>query len=114
MSEILLFNDLRGIPETFAILDTEARLQIAKEVQTCPYCDGPITLYFEEWEEDEKHAGLWLTGRAKVDCDDEPDMDSDEWENWFQRHSDMPYVHQLPVELLMTEWVNARYRFRLE
>ena len=45
-------------------------------------------------------------------CSTEPDMeDEDEWNDWFNNHSEMPYVHQLPVDESVKKFINSKYRF---
>ncbi len=79
----------------------------------CPYCKGDLTYECDGWDEDDN--GQWESdGSFSIDCSTEPDMDSDDWEDWMQSHSEMPYVHQLPIDISVQKWINSRYRFRLD
>jgi len=78
----------------------------------CPYCGGNLTYVAFGWEQDEN--GLWAADSFDVECSTEPNMDSEEWEDWMQQHSDMPYVNQLPVDKAVEAWIKERYRFNLE
>lgn len=62
----------------------------------CPYCDGKLTVQAEEWEEDEH--GWYATG-LYMDCDSEPDIDSDEWWEWDSWHGQSDY-HEEWVDLI--------------
>ena len=48
----------------------------------CPYCNGDLTYRCNGWEQDEH--GLWMADTFDVECSTEPDMDSEEWEDWMQ------------------------------
>lgn len=78
----------------------------------CPYCGGHLTYHAEGWEEDED--GLWWAYSLASECSNEPDIFSEEWDEWLRIHSDMPYVHQLPVDNKVEEWLKERYRFQLD
>ena len=78
----------------------------------CPYCGGDLTYHCEGWEQDDD--GTWLADCMQSECSTEPDMDSEEWEDWMSQHSDMPYVNQLPVDERVKDWINKRYRFILK
>lgn len=58
-----------------------------------------------EWTEDGEIIGV------EIDCETEPDLSSDEWEDWHGEHYDMPYVHWLPYEIRATSWLNKQYRY---
>lgn len=78
----------------------------------CPYCKGNLTYTCNGWEQDDN--GLWMADSFDMDCSTEPDMsDEDEWEEWFKNHSEMPYVHQMPVDNAVKEFINKKYRFEL-
>lgn len=80
----------------------------------CPICGQKLIWEADEWEEAE--AGLWKLGETgfKPNCTTEPDIDSDEWEDWFRGHYSMPYVDWLPIEKPARDWVNDRYRFKFD
>jgi len=40
--------------------------------------------------------------------------DEDQWEEWMQQHSEMPYVYQLPVDERVKDFINKKYRFDLK
>lgn len=78
----------------------------------CPYCGADMTYHCEGWEEDEN--GLWKAEYVTGDCASEPEMENEEeWDNWFSTHSDMPYVYQLPVDIKIMNFINKKYRFKL-
>lgn len=78
--------------------------------ELCPYCRGNLYYTCNGWEQDKN--GLWMADSFDMNCSNEPDdMESDEWEEWLNNHSDMPYVIQLPVDTKVKAYVNKRYRF---
>ena len=76
----------------------------------CPYCKGDLTYTANGWVQDDN--GLWMADSFDMDCSTEPDMeDDDEWNDWFNNHSEMPYFYQLPVDERVKEFINSKYRF---
>lgn len=79
----------------------------------CPYCNGNLTYICNGWEQADED-GLYIADTFDVECSNEPkNTDSDEWNFWLQQHSDMPYVHQLPIDEQVKQFINERYRFKL-
>jgi hypothetical protein len=73
----------------------------------CPICGAKVYLTdIDEWGADDGE----IIG-AHFDCETEPDIDSDEWEDWHNGHYHMPYVDWLPWEVKVMEWLNARYHY---
>lgn len=78
--------------------------------ELCPYCKGDLIYQCSGWEQDNE--GLWMVDSFDMECTSMPAMENqEEWEEWFKQHSDMPYVHQLPVDNLVKEYINKKYRF---
>jgi hypothetical protein len=105
-------------PATFGNAGLAVDFKLVKEDKEfkfkglCPYCEGDLTYRANGWEQDENN--LWKADSFDMDCSTEPDIDSDEWEDWFQQHSDMPYVYQLPVDEKVKAAINKNYRFLLD
>jgi hypothetical protein len=85
---------------------------IPKKLRICPYCDGNVFIHFESWTQNED--GSWSADFAKADCDTEPRMGGQRWEEWIKRHTYMPYVYWMPLEIALTRWVNKHYRFDVD
>lgn len=83
--------------------------KIPTSLAVCPYCNPKLYASCEAWTENDE--GEWLADSITVDCETEPDIDSDEWREWFDSHSDMPYVYQLPVNVKIENWINSNFRF---
>jgi len=91
----------------FSIVPQDKEFKFKK---LCPYCKGDLTYTANGWEQDDN--GLYMADSFDIDCSTEPDMeDEDEWNDWFNNHSEMPYVHQLPVDERVKEFINSKYRF---
>lgn len=79
----------------------------------CPYCGGNLTYTCYGFEKDEN--GLWMADSFDMFCSTEPDMeDEDEWNDWFNNHSEMPYVLQMPVDEAAKKYINSKYRFSIK
>ena len=83
-------------------------IKIPKSVAVCPKCDAAIIVEdIDEWETDTgkvTRCGLHIT------CENAPDIDSDEWKDWFNWHWSMPYVDWLPLYPVVLRWFNKHYR----
>ncbi|HRH68845.1 MAG TPA: hypothetical protein PLB89_04990 [Flavobacteriales bacterium] len=81
----------------------------------CPICGGQLLVQVYEWQQDahDPKADV-LAGGIEVDCEHEPDIDTDEWDEWHRGHYSRPYVDWLPVETALLEWIQKNYRFPLE
>ena len=80
-------------------------------VAVCPICDAPLVIEdIDEWEEE---TGRVTDGGFHINCSTEPDIDDEEWNDWFDRHWSTPYIDWLPVEQLVYRWFDKRYRLKL-
>jgi len=93
------------------LIKTDAVLEMPKEVAVCPICKGKLYAQFDGWVEND---GEWQASSTSLDCENEPDIDSDEWWDWHRGHYSMPYVDWLPVEIKVTKWINENYVFDLD
>lgn len=86
--------------------DRQSPISVPSNVAMCPICGAPIVVAdITEWEsETGKPVGI------SVECTTEPDIDSDEWEDWHKGHYSMPYVDWLPVENRVLTWFQAQYK----
>ena len=55
--------------------------------------------------------GRWLADGISSDCETKPEVDSPEWEDWWESHCQMPYVFLMPVHHKIIEWLNENFRF---
>lgn len=94
------------------ILDPDKPLAIPPEVAVCPYCDTKLTAQFDGWVQEDD--GTWIADSMMLECETEPDVYDDAYDDWLVTHTDMPYVYMLPVEERIKEWVNEHYRFDLD
>ena len=90
------------------IIDHSKLIEVPPEIAVCPYCNGKLTIDAYEWSEYEDG---WHLESFFMDCETEPEMGFDDWDDWLDAHSEMPYVYLLPVEEKVREWVNGKYRF---
>lgn len=75
---------------------------------SCPICGAKVYLM----EVDEWGCDSGDIVHASFECETEPDIDSDEWEEWHWGHYSMPYVDWLPWEVKVMKWLNERYHYR--
>lgn len=79
----------------------------------CPICSSNIKITANAWEYCEK-TKLWMATEIEVNCTKEPDLESDEWEEWFNWHYSMPYVDWLPLEIRLLKSIQKKYRYKLK
>lgn len=91
------------------LLPKDFVLDVPTEVAVCPYCGAALSVQFEWWQLQDD--GSWAAVEVHADCTAEPDIETGEWTEWYQQHSQMPYVYQLPVDTKVGAWVNSYYRF---
>ena len=85
-------------------------IKVPSEVAVCPICGSAIYTNFDCWV---FVKGEWLVDSCNMDCETEPEIDSDEWNRWFAGHYSMPYVDWLPVEKIIVDWINENYCFEV-
>lgn len=79
----------------------------------CPICGEDI--YIEEVDSwIENGDGTWSAEAVKIDCTTFPGFDDhDAFNAYMSGHYRMPYVDWLPVEQMVTEWVNQNYTWEI-
>lgn len=83
-------------------------LAIPRSVAVCPICEAPLVLEeLSEWYEPTKDriAVDEHTGSLSFNCTTEPDIDSEEWEEWMRGHWSTPYMDWLPLERKVKRWL---------
>ena len=93
----------------YELLPTNTMLDVPVDVAVCPYCGAALYIQFEQWGQQED--GSWVAENVHGSCVTEPDILSDEWQQWFNCHCIMPYVYQLPVDQRIEKWVSEHSRF---
>ena len=83
--------------------------RVPKRVAVCPICGARL------WVCDitgctEQDNGEWVPDEFDIDCETEPDIDSNQWPSWQRGHYRMPYVDWLPVHNSVEAWVQNTYR----
>ncbi len=86
-------------------------IKVPTDVAACPYCETLLTVTPEQWVQ--RDDGTWACDGFHDQCETEPDIDTDEWEDWFSAHSVMPYVYHLPVQMKVMDWLNEHYDFNV-
>jgi hypothetical protein len=94
---------------TRTLIKRDACIEVPKEVAVCPYCKTPLHVQANGWTE--RDDGTWRADWIDWDCETEPDIDGPDWEAWYESHSDMPYVHMLPVHDKLIAWMNEQFDF---
>ena len=95
----------------FEMLKTDAVIEVPKEIAVCPICGGKLTVGCDGWIELDDG---WAADSLSIDCETEPDIDGNDWDDWFRGHYSMPYIDWLPVEYHILRWLNENYRWDLE
>lgn len=123
MSEQLTMTEMLSDGQTGAVvmsrfgakklLDCRAVLEVPETVGKCPYCDTKLTVQFTAWTQDATDETWYADSGLEVDCETEPDIESDEFDEWLRQHTYMPYVFMLPVHKAIKAWLYENYRFKL-
>lgn len=50
----------------------------------CPICGKSLSAQVMAWAQDA--AGAWYATEVEIDCETEPDIEADEWDEWFANH----------------------------
>ena len=90
-------------------LKYEDELAAPPGVAVCPYCGGKLTCSFDSWEQSDD--GSWIASHVSSVCETMPDVGDEDYWDWLEQHSQMPYVYKLPVDMKVLAWVNDNYRF---
>ena len=77
----------------------------------CPICGAGLLLDAGKATELDEATGEWIATEINLDCESEPDIDSDEWDEWHRWHYGMPYVDWLPLEQRILRAVRRKYHF---
>lgn len=69
---------------------------VPRDVAVCPICSSD--LWIEDIDDLPESETIDEDCSISLGCVTEPDIDSDEWEEWFHGHWRTPYIDWLPVE----------------
>jgi len=91
------------------LVDPEMEFRLKKG---CPYCQADVKAVCDGFEQDDQ--GNWKSdGSFSWEYDCEPDIDSDEWEDWYRSHSHSPYEYTMQSAKFLQKSINERYNFNL-
>ncbi len=97
-------------PTDFTFLTSkDLPLVITEKAFCCPDCGGRLVV--EDIDEWETEGGRVTESGFHINCEAEPDIGSDKWEDWDQQHWSHPYGDWLPLESRVYEWFDRRYRY---
>lgn len=77
----------------------------------CPICGAGLLLNAGESTELDDATGEWIATEINLECESEPNIDSEEWDEWHRWHYRMPYVDWLPLEQIILNSVRRKYCF---
>ena len=87
-------------------------LSIPTRVAVCPICSS--ALYIDEVSEWHERNGQMRVAedcaQVSFDCTTAPDIDSEDWRDWFAGHWSTPYIDWLPLERPVTRWLDRKLR----
>lgn len=84
-------------------------IDVPPPVATCPICDGTlIVVDCDRWTE---NGEFLIPEHIAVECVEEPDIESENWDDWSDVHYQTPYIDWLPISLCVLEWFKAHYRY---
>ena len=88
----------------------EDKLPLKLKNPKCPICGGALFITGVNACEQEDN-GDWIASEIDIDCENEPDIDSDEWEDLHRWHYSQPYTDWLPIDRQILRAVQNRYYF---
>jgi hypothetical protein len=88
------------------VVESVAVIPVPPGVAACPICSAPIVV---------EDIGEWVADTGEIlsmtpECTTEPDIDSDEWCDWFDGHWRRPYQDWLPLERPILAWLKRTHR----
>jgi len=86
-------------------------VSIPLSVGVCPVCGMELVADIDEWEYDDD--GCMMVGEQglNLSCVSEPEIGTNEWQEWFDGHHSMPYETWHPLIPRVLKWINLNYRF---
>ena len=81
------------------------------EDEPCPYCGDRVVATATAFH---KAPDGWKCDEVDANCESEPDIDSPEWEDWFDGHSRDVYEILEPHSRRLVNRINREYRFALD
>lgn len=99
--------------KNYTIVPFDHHFEIPETIAVCPYCKQKMYAQVNGWTEAPFEAeGLWLADNIETTCESEPeDFESDEFSDYVDSHSEMPYVYKLPVDKVIEDYINRNFRF---
>lgn len=83
-------------------------IKVPADVAVCPICKSPIWIC-EVNGVTEQPGGTWVVDEFMADCETEPDIESDEWNDWQRSHWSTPYIDWLPVLGRVELWLQQSF-----
>jgi hypothetical protein len=96
---------------TKTLVEADHVFEIPENIAKCPYCEAKLYARAIAWTEENDG---WTAEQLEVDCDNEPDIESDKWDEWMHNHSYMPYVFHLPVNNKIEDYIKSNFRFNVK
>ena len=97
--------------ERAPVLNPTLPLPIPSDLAVCPICGGKLIIVDVDAWYLEEQTGLWIAETVYVECEHEPDIESDDWEDFDNGHYSMPYVDWLPIIVKIEQWFQKHYRY---
>lgn len=83
-------------------------LKVPAVIAVCPICGDCVYIDgVDEWYDEGDQMRLDAEMGVSLDCGTEPDIESNEWDDWHRGHWSMPYVDWLPVQQKVARWLAA-------
>lgn len=81
--------------------------RVPRSVAVCPICDADVWIEeIQEWEDFNGKVVIHpdMT-TVSVNCETEPDIDGEGWDDWMRGHWNTPYIDWMPVQDKVTRWL---------
>jgi hypothetical protein len=85
---------------------------LPEALSVCPICQRKLVITsYDSWCEDDE--SRWYAIEVHTQCESEPAIDSDNWDDWYRSHYSHPYIDWMPLSERILRWLKENYRFAL-
>lgn len=94
------------------LFDRDNPPEIPNLIGRCPICGAKLEISdIDEWE---TYTGRVTESGFHINCVTQPEIDSKDWDSWWNWHWSMPYVDWLPLTMRVYKWFDSNYRLYLD
>ena len=62
-------------------VDCQEIILVPSEIAVCPKCGGKLYVRLDSWTQEDD--GTWSATDPHTECENEPEIDNEEWDDWL-------------------------------